>query len=393
MYGGASFAKRFAQAKEAERRAGFSPAKVSPRVGAGFKSFAQIPREKIQHSITKTGEGSSSHSGLKGGKKSSQGLVQNRHEKLQHYLEDAVRPSTKKTYRSYWRRYNEFCARNSLSIQEAESISLFLVDLAEKTENRTSPLSAKHAIKYFMKLRYPFKKCKTDTYFVARIVKSISQKWGKPVKKAKTISSELVAKLIPALLKSGSFKDHRTAIFILVQFICMARFEEVAKLEKQFIEVVPPGNLKILFPSAKNYNVWDAKTCWAAGNTGGFIDPVSLIQDYLKKLSSQVTWLFPSFRIGKEQSMIFLNKPISYNNMLSLLREALSSIGEKGEEFSLHSIRTGSLSEVANSDRNVPRSDIMRHGRWKSLQMVDHYHELLLAKKLAPSKALKIYDI
>ena len=78
--------------------------------------------------------------------------------------------------------------------------------------------------------------------------------------------------------------------------------------------------------------------------------------------------------------------------MLNLLRDALSSIGENGDDFSLHGIRTGALSEVANSSMKIPRDDIRRHGRWKSDKMVDQYHELSLEKKLAPSKALKFYD-
>lgn len=396
-----TFAKQFAGAKEAERRAGLSPVKASASwVGAGrFKSFSQIPRE-VPVSVPNLASGnfmkassSSSTRSTRSSRTLEPDIMQNPSEKLQLYLEQAVRPSTMKTYLSYWRRFNEFCESNILAVQDAESIGLFLIQLAEKSENRTSSLTAKHAIKYFLKLRFPFKKCKTDTYFVSRIVKSISKKWGKPVKKAKRITSEMVTKLVLNLLRSGSFKDERTAIFILLQFICMARYEEVSKLQKAFVEFVPSGHMKIYFPSAKNYEVWDAKTCWAAGNEGGLIDPVKLIQDYLKKLVGPVKWLFPSFRLGKSQVPVFLDKPVSYNNMLSLLKQALSDVGENGVEFSLHGVRTGSLSEVANSDRNVPKSDIRRHGRWKNQEMVDHYHELSLEKKLAPSKALKIYDI
>ena len=392
MFSGGTFAKRFAGAKEAERRAGLSPVKSSASLmGASkFKSFSQFPKEKVPVSVPRLSSGNLIRASST--RRSEPDIIQNPNDKLQLYLEQAVRPSTQKTYLSYWRRFNEFCSSNNLAVQEAASIGLFLIHLAEKSENRASSLTAKHAIKYYIKLNYPFKKAKTDTYFVSRIIKSISKKWGKPVKKAKRITSEMVTKLMLTLIKSKSFKDERTAIFILIQFICMARYEEVAKLQKSCIEFVPSGHFKIYFPSAKNYEVWDAKTCWAAGNEGGVIDPVKLIQDYLSKLSGNVNWLFPSFRLGKNQVPVFMDKAVTYNNMLTLLKQALSRIGENGEEYSLHGVRTGSLSEVANSDRKVPKSDIRRHGRWKSHEMVDHYHELSLEKKLAPSKALKIYD-
>jgi len=170
------------------------------------------------------------------------------------------------------------------------------------------------------------------------------------------------------------------------------RIEEVAKLVENFIEIVPPGNLKIYFPSAKKYEVWDPKTTWAAGNKNGLIDPVKLARNYLNLLPSEVKWLFPSFRLGKKKSIVFLKNQVSYSNMLNLLREALSSIGENEDDFSLHGIRTGALSEVANSSKKISRADIKRHGQWKSDKLVDQYHELSLEKKLAPSKALKLYD-
>lgn len=392
MFSGGTFAKRFAGAKEAERRAGVSPVKSSASlVGAvKFKSFSQFPKEKVPVSVPVFSSGNFIRASTT--RRSEPDIIQNPNEKLQMYLEQAVRPSTQKTYLSYWRRFNEFCLSNNYAVQEAASIGLFLIHLAERSENRTSSLTAKHAIKYYLKINFPFKKAKTDTYFVSRIVKSISKKWGKPVKKAKRITSEMVSKLVLNLINSGSFKDERTAIFILLQFVCTARYEEVAKLQKSCIEFTPSGHMKILFPSAKNFEVWDAKTCWASGNAGGLIDPVRLVQSYLKKLSGNVSWLFPSFRIGRNQVPVFLDKAVTYNNMLTLLKQALSRIGENGEEFSLHGVRTGSLSEMANSDSKVPKSDIRRHGRWKSQEMVDHYHELSLEKKLAPSKALKIYD-
>ena len=76
--------------------------------------------------------------------------------------------------------------------------------------------------------------------------------------------------------------------------------------------------------------------------------------------------------------------------MLTLMRRALDDIGLTGKEFSLHSIRTGALSECANS--NVDQQILQRHGRWKSSSMVNHYHQLSMDKKLQATRALSIYD-
>ena len=77
--------------------------------------------------------------------------------------------------------------------------------------------------------------------------------------------------------------------------------------------------------------------------------------------------------------------------MLSLLRNSLSMLGLEGKLFSLHSPRTGALSEAANS-KKVDKDDLQRHVRWKSAGMVNYYHQLSLEKKLSSSRALKIYD-
>ena len=112
----------------------------------------------------------------------------------------------------------------------------------------------------------------------------------------------------------------------------------------------------------------------------------------MKKLPSNIPWLFPNFRQDKKGAVVCVDKPIAYGNMLNLFKAAVSSVGEDGNSFALHSPRTGAVSEAANSSRAASRTDIQRHGRWKSLVMVDNYHELSLEKKLAPSRSLEIYD-
>ena len=66
--------------------------------------------------------------------------------KIQSYLEAAVRPSSKKTYRSYWQRYVAFCAEKKMELNTAEAISLFLIKLAESCNSKSAALSAKTAI-------------------------------------------------------------------------------------------------------------------------------------------------------------------------------------------------------------------------------------------------------
>ena len=309
------------------------------------------------------------------------------------YLADTVRDSTKKSYKSYWSRYKSFCQVSNIGLSSAESISMFLISLAEQTKGNSASLIAKNAIKYHLKLLFPFKKCPSDSWFVSSILKSAKKKFGKPVKKAKTLDSEIIFLLVSNWLKSGEFKDERSAVFILCQFLLFARYEEIAHLKKSSVRKLASGDLEIEFSQAKNFNSWDAKTSLIAKNTSGF-DPVEIIMSYIEKLPSsspQSQWLFPNFRSGKGKSIVFLEKPVSYDNMMKLFRQGLDSLGLDGKSFSLHSVRTGAVSEAVNSG-TCDRETIKRHVRWASVEMVDHYHKFSLENKLKPCRALSIYN-
>ena len=186
------------------------------------------------------------------------------HCKIQSYLEGAVRPSSRKTYASYWNRYKSFCLKKKFELNSAEAISLFLIKLAESSDSKSAALSAKTAIKFHLKVANYSKKCSTDSFLVGRIAKSIAKKYSKPVKKAKTISSKEVRDMVELLLSNGSFKDERTANFFLIQFLLMARFEEVANLKKENVVILDSGDLEIKIVEAKNYGSWDSQKSYIA---------------------------------------------------------------------------------------------------------------------------------
>ena len=69
----------------------------------------------------------------------------------------------------------------------------------------------------------------------------------------------------------------------------------------------------------------------------------------------------------------------------------MTNIGLDGNSYSMHSLRTGALSEAVNA-KNVDKEVLKRHGRWKSANMVDYYHELSLEKCLEAVQSLFIYN-
>ena len=308
------------------------------------------------------------------------------------YLEDTVRDSTKKQYRSYFLRYKTFCHENFINIHDPKSISMFLIVLSESSKGKSAALLAKNAIKHNLKLLSPFKKSPTDNYFISRILKSINKKFSKPVKKAKCIDSDMIFKLVKSLLSEKSFKADRAAVFFLLQFTICGRFEEVAKLKLCNLSFLPSGHLEVKVEQAKNFENWDSQCSYVAKNTEGNFDPLAVITPYYNFLvENNSKWLFPNFRLAKGKKIKILDVHVSYGNMLQQLQSSLTKIGFEGKTFSLHSVRTGSLSEAANSEK-VSKSDLQRHTRWKSPSMVQYYHKLSLNKKLSVSRSLKLYS-
>ena len=102
---------------------------------------------------------------------------------------------------------------------------------------------ARSAIKYFLKIENPAKKSLADSYLVQKVVKSIIKKYSRPVKKAKTLSSNDIKKLVLSLLDSGSFLDERSANFFLIQYTLYGRFEEVASLKRENFNFLDSGHL------------------------------------------------------------------------------------------------------------------------------------------------------
>ena len=121
----------------------------------------------------------------------------------------SVRESSKKSYASYWERYNSFCRSNGLSV-DSKSVSAFLIHLAEYSEGKSASLLARSAIKFFFKIKW----------LVSRISGSIKKQYGLPVKKARCIDSSIVKCLVMKLLRGKlvTLRKRRLACFIILQF-------------------------------------------------------------------------------------------------------------------------------------------------------------------------------
>merc|ERR1719233_2109717 len=136
----------------------------------------------------------------------------------------------------------------------------------------------------------------------------------------------------------------------------MARFEEISKLTPECVKTLDSGDLEITFPSAKNYNFADAKKSFLASCPNAKHNIAELFRNY-------VSSVLPGSRLF----------PLIYNSALVKVRQVLLKANVlHSQDYSLHSFRIGAVSEAVNGGL-ISDTDVQRHARWKSLDMVYRY--------------------
>ena len=307
---------------------------------------------------------------------SGSGLNDSDEQLLLNYLGSSVRESTRKCYTSYWNRFKTFCVQrrvNSLPAAPAV-VARFLIFIAEANASVSGAKSAVSAISYFHKMFMGDATPPTDSFVVKSIVKSLTEKFAKPVKKATPFSSLNLKQLLDYFYSLDcvtSDCDLSLVIMIAVMFCLMARFEEISKLTTDCINVLDSGDVEVTFPSAKNYNFSNSKKSYLAFCPQAQYNIASIFSCY-------VSSLVPG-------SLLF---PFNYASALAKVRILLSK-ANLNASFSLHSFRVGAVSEAVNGGL-ISDSDVQRHARWNSIEMLYRYRCQTLDSQLKASRILLI---
>ena len=207
------------------------------------------------------------------------------------------------------------------------------------------------------------------------VLKALSEKFAKPVKKAKPFTSLMLKDLLDYFFSCDTRckEDESVVIMISAMFTLMARYEEISKLTKDCISVLDTGDVVVEFPSAKNYNFAEAKKSYIAHCPRAKYNIALLFSNYISSL-------LPS-------EFVF---PFSYNSALSKVRKLLNKAGiSLDKSFFLHTFRVGAVSEAVNCGL-ISDADVQRHARWKSLEMVYRYNCQSVENQLRASRILLI---
>ena len=156
----------------------------------------------------------------------------------------------------------------------------------------------------------------------------------------------------------------------------------------KFFEVSPDPHLRVVISRAKNFNVSDARTSFVAANPGSSYCIVQILKDYLDVYRpNSDDFLFPV--LGQSGELV--QNMVQYSTMLVALRGVLQEMNVPNfKQFSLHSPRTGGLSEAANSGL-CSEAELVRHGRWNSgSSMPSRYRQQDIASQLRASRSLRV---
>ena len=156
--------------------------------------------------------------------------------------------------------------------------------------------------------------------------------------------------------------------------------------EAQFLD---SGDLRFTVSRAKNFESFNAKTSLVAANQGGTINTVGLVAKFFElRKGGPEDLVFVCFKEHKEA--VWLQKHVKEDTARQYLREALLHAGiSNPEKFTIHSLKTGSVSEARNSGL-VLETEVNRHAKWAMSKMVDRYHDSSVEILLKASHALAI---
>ena len=220
---------------------------------------------------------------------------------------------------------------------------------------------ARAAINFFWVLHSNSQICPTDSPFVAKFFKGLSsdKKILKPVQKAYPVNYDELQQLFFAISQGVSFpflsfvKQRFIAILILA-FSSFARFEELQFLQVANISMID-SDFSIEFLKGKTYREkrfgvipsLPQKDFNPSHIFGIYLDRVALLHSEGNCTSD---FLFPNIRLVKNK-VFTLNSPVSYDNILKMLkREAsLAHLPFSNFKLGLHSMRRGPVTQSVNS--------------------------------------------
>ena len=165
----------------------------------------------------------------------------------------------------------------------------------------------------------------------------------------------------------------RSAVLETLQFVGMARGDDLRRLERDQVEFTPDG-VTLHCDRRKNDPWGKGHLITVLAESGSRYCPVRMLREYLRQVPGQPSdWAFPKLRkVRNREHYVILGHAAPYHDCKNAQAIALKAIGVDPKPFGTHSGRVGAAQEFYNA--GFKESDIGRKGGWATgSKMPGHY--------------------
>ena len=310
---------------------------------------------------------------------------------LTELLEGSRANSTCMSYKRGFKRWAAWALSNGLSGEDilpakAFHVALYLSSLVQSANTPSLVINAYYSIKWFHEL-FDFSSV-TNSKLVSNVLEAARRKLSKPVNKKEPVTVELLSKVFSSLYREGDLKSQRTICAFLLAYSGFLRSAELLNLRRSDF-VINPTYMSVFLESSKTDRYRDGAWILIA-RTGTALCPVLNLMKYFEWANisdDSDVFIFSHLNATKTGFRFRADgKHLAYSNLWKLFLDALRPHVKDGNQFCLHSLRSGGATAAANM--GIPDRMFKRHGRWLSESAKDGYVKDSVEERLKVSKSL-----
>ena len=303
------------------------------------------------------------------------------HEATLNNLKSSKANNTLRAYKSDFKDFGSFCAKNGLNSlpTEPKIVSLYLTQLSKNSKistlrRRLVSISMVHKMKgHYLDIKHPII---VENLMGIRRIKGSIQKGKKPL-----LINHL--KLIINVINDQKIKEikkFRDKSIILIGFGGGFRRTELISIDREDLEFVPEG-LKITIKRSKTDQFGEGMIKGLPYFTDETYCPVKNLEKWLEISNIKTGPIFRRFSKGS----LLTDKRLTDQSVVLLMKEYLNIAGIDNKNFAGHSLRSGFATAAAES--GADERSIMSMTGHKTTQMVRRYiKEVNIFKNNALSK-------
>lgn len=319
---------------------------------------------------------------------------------IQGLLKVALRSRADSTIKTYVRNVKKFfrwCNEKTIPLRlplHPATIAMYIHEVSRKPTSISALNVISAAIKWLHSLVPDKGPNPLDTEFCKTILQASKRNAARPINKKKPVSANIIREIIDTFGSSESnLKDLRTAAFCTLGFVGFFRFDELRAMQpnhiqfhEQYIEILIPRSKTDVYREGNIVYISKSKTQYC---------PVDLLLRYMRAAkidfnSSQT--LFRQVTFHKKTNTYSLRKySLSYTSCREMFKGALKTLGYQTQEYGLHSLRSGGITEVVQRSNNEISERLLKlHGRWKTDYAKDLYVQESIKDRLKVTRCLNL---